>query len=336
MKEQFERSCDVLPENIWLSLYIAEGGVIKKIACIVLGAVRVIMRKIGVNIIPLYCRIGGNKIRSAEYDAVISFHEGLSPIVCYYPAKHRIAWIHCDYSRQIEMTGKNEQKEYARFDKIVCVSEYARKVFSDIYPSLAPKTLAIHNVMDINGIIRKAALSDNLDARFDNSVYTILSMGRLDPVKQFSLIPQIASQIKSLTTVPFRWFILGGSRGFDEEELKLKNAIAQFDVEKEVFLLGEKNNVYPYLAKSNLYVCTSQSESFPLAINEAKVLGIPIVSNAFSSITESIEDGVDGFITEIDKMPQIIVQMMTQPMALKKGSIDNTNSLFGFYNLIEN
>lgn len=31
MKEQFERSCDVLPENIWLSLYIAEGGVIKKL-----------------------------------------------------------------------------------------------------------------------------------------------------------------------------------------------------------------------------------------------------------------------------------------------------------------
>ena len=293
------------------------------------------MRKIGVNVIPLYCRIGGGKMHSAEYDAVISFHEGLSPIVCYYPAKRRIAWIHCDYSRQIRMTGKSEQKEYSRFDNIVCVSEYARKVFSSIYPSLTPKTLAIHNVMDVSGIVKKAAIEGGLDVRFDNSVYTMISMGRLDPVKQFSLIPQIASQIKMLTSISFRWYILGGSRGFDEEELKLNKAIIQYDVEKEVVLLGEKNNVYPYLAKSNLYVCTSQSESFPLSVNEAKVLGIPIVSNSFPSVVESIEDGVDGYITKIDKMPQVIVQMMNHPMVVKKSSFDNSKPLLDFYKLIE-
>ena len=91
-----------------------------------------------------------------------------------------------------------------------------------------------------------------------------------------------------------------------------------------VVLLGEKSNVYPYMAKADLYVSTSLSESFSLVINEAKALGIPIVSNNFGCASESIEDGVDGYIVPIESMADVIVRLMenkSQMQSLKANLI---------------
>ena len=335
MKQAFEQCCFVLPENVWLSLFLVESHSIKRFVGKAIGAVRRFMRMIGVNMTPIYNKIGGKQLGLEKYDAIISFHEGLNPIVSTYPAKKRIAWIHCDYSRQRQMTGKDEQKEYERFDKIVCVSGYARSVFCQIYPALNNKTTAIHNLLDVKGIKEKSLQVDDLDPRYNYSNYTILSMGRLDPVKQFAMIPSIAAQVKCLTNKPFKWYILGGSRGFNSEENNICNAIQQNGVEEDVILLGEKTNVYPYLAKANLYVCTSESESYPLAVNEAEVLGLPVISNDFPSASESIVDGRDGYISSIENMPKLIAEMLDHPMQIREYESKNSEILDSFYQLIE-
>ena len=335
MKQVFEQCCHVLPESVWLSLFMVESGVFSAFLCNVMGFMRMLLRKIGVNINPLYNRIGGQQLHIDKYDAVISFHEGLSSIVSTYPAKRRIAWIHCDYGRQREMVNKDEEKEYECFDRIVCVSEYAKNVFNKIYPSLAERTIAIHNIIDIENIKAQSLKSDDFDEKFDTSDYTIISMGRLDPVKQFALIPKIAAQIKQLTTSPFKWYILGGSRGFTHEEEKIRMAIQRYGVSQDIILLGEKSNVYPYLAKANMYVCTSKSESYPLAVNEAKVLGIPVVSNSFPSATESIVNGKDGYITEMDNMAKVIVDLMECPLQVERHNPPKLDVLEAFYHLIE-
>ena len=81
------------------------------------------------------------------------------------------------------------------------------------------------------------------------------------------------------------------------------------------------------MAKADLYVSTSLSESFPLVINEAKALGIPIVSNNFGSAAESIEDGVDGFVLPVGDVAFVervvsIVDGKVNPKVDEKSDID--------------
>ena len=76
------------------------------------------------------------------------------------------------------------------------------------------------------------------------------------------------------------------------------------------------------LAKADLYVSTSLSESFPLVINEAKALGIPVVSNDFGSAAESVENEVDGWITSIEgeKMSCLISELIDCKISLPKSA----------------
>jgi glycosyltransferase involved in cell wall biosynthesis len=161
----------------------------------------------------LYHRIGGKQIHSDEYDAVIGYDESMARLISYFPAKKRINWVHCDYKRFAQ--GRDETKYYDKIDTVVCVSTFVKGVFSEIYPRYAEKVFAIHNVINVEDIRKKA--QENIDdKRFTIDAYTIVSCGRLDPVKQFSLIPRLAAQLKEKKTKPFKWYIIGG--GNDNEQ----------------------------------------------------------------------------------------------------------------------
>lgn len=304
-------NCRVLPENMWLSLRYFGSNPLKKFFVCLLRVFRVGLSKIGISIVPFLCKIGGRQLKMDSYDVVISYVESINPIVCYYPAKKRIAWIHCDYSRHLALAKKrSEENVYTQFKHIICVSEFAKSVFCKFYPNLSSRVHAIHNVINEENIRCQAQKTSDLEPLFKTDRFTLVSVGRLDPVKQFDKIPYIAAEIKRLTAKPFYWYIIGGSRGFQTMENQIRNDVINQGVSDNVVLLGEKSNVYPYMVKADLYVSTSLSESFPLVINEAKALGIPIVSNNFGSASESIEDGVDGYIVPIESMADVIVNLI--------------------------
>ena len=65
-----------------------------------------------------------------------------------------------------------------------------------------------------------------------------------------------------------------------------------------VELIGFKKNPYPYIAKSDLFVCSSRSEGYSLVIAEALVLGVPVISTYCSGPNELLEDGKYGMLVK--------------------------------------
>lgn len=314
-------NCTILQENLWLSHTIYERPwYIKALSILMLG-IRKTLESIGVNLYAVYNTIGGRQIHSKDYDAVIGFDETLVNYVSKIPAKRRINWIHCDYRRYAN--GHDEKAYYDKIDAVVCVSEFVKGVFTEVYPQYAEKVHAIHNVINVEDILLKSKAEID-DQRFMTDDYTIVSCGRLDPVKQFSLIPEIAYKLKTVGVKPFKWYIIGG--GNEKEEKKIREKIEQFNMQDVVVMLGMKTNVYPYLSNSDLYVCTSSSESFPMVINEAKALSIPVVSNNFPSAVESVREGIDGLICAVDKMPEVIGRQMHIPLVIDKNSYQSENN----------
>lgn len=239
------------------------------------------------------------------YDTVISFTEHIVPgIVQHFKNENKIVWIHCDYGNAIKLDEEHILKKYR---KIVCVSKFTRDSFAKRYPSLDDRTIYIYNVCSTDSIKAKSEEEIN-DRLFDTSVFTIISIGRIAPVKRFHEVPAIARKLKNIGCA-FKWYIIGG--GSNKEINKINVAIQSNGVMDEVIMLGARSNPFPYLKRADLLVSTSESEACPMIFNEAKILGTPIVSADFGSSYEFIKQSVDGYITPIENMHNVIEKLIT-------------------------
>lgn len=329
-------NCRILPENVWLSHRIYEGYFIRKICCLVLYFLRGFFQQFGIDLFRIYNHIGGKQIKSEKYDAVIGFDETLARFVSYMPAKKRIVWIHSEYRRY--SNGRNETKYYDRIDNVVCVSNFAKDAFLDVLPQYESKIVVIRNAINIKDIVAKSKqVTPDVERLFPGSgikPFTMISIGRLDPVKQFERIPAIAAEVKGRlgNRIRFQWLIIGG--GEESKKLMIKEEIQKYQVMDEVLLLGEQANPYPYLAQSDLYVCTSLSETFSYTIHEGLVLKVPFLCNNFKGADDSVHVGNEGSVLPIDEMPAKIVELINNPLHIGDCRISNEELLESFYNMI--
>jgi glycosyltransferase involved in cell wall biosynthesis len=163
--------------------------------------------------------------------------------------------------------------------------------------------------------IRKLAQSKDLDDAFDHSGFTIVSVGRLDPVKQFEQIPGIVAKVlKEIPDARLKWYIIGGGNELVKKEIQKK--VAENNLQNYVVILPFKNNVYPYIAASDLFVHTSSSETFSLVVNEAKAVCKPVLVNNYGSADEFVNDGKDGWIVPNNEMHQKIIELLNHPEKL--------------------
>lgn len=331
-------NCTILPENVWLSHRVYNGNVIQKIVCKVLYMLRGVMQTLGVDMFKVYNCIGGKQIGSDKYDAVIGFDETLPRFVSYIPAKKRITWLHCDYRRHAQRM--DETKYYDKIDNIVCVSKFAKDTLLEVLPQYESKAVVIRNAINIEDIINKSKeVSDQeflklRKQKWETGIFTLISIGRLDPVKQFEKIPAIAAEVKKLLAgrCNFQWLIIGGGNDVVRDEIE--SEISKHDVAAEVKLLGMRSNPYPYLSLSDLYVCTSSSETFSYTIHEGLALKVPFLCNTFPSASESVHVGHEGYILPITEMPSKIVELMYNPLNIRECTISNSQLLSDFKNLI--
>ena len=263
---------------------------------------------LGINLEPFLFKRAVKRIeRTKHFDTVVAFIEGtVTRFGTYFSAPNKVAWIHCDYNHYLPK-GKTEEKYYSQYNSIVTVSKYTSKVFAGRYPVLQDRVYTVYNLFDAERVKRLSSEQVD-DKRFITDKFTIISVGRVHPVKRFSSIPQIASQMKD-KGYEFRWYIVGPD--YDETETwSLKENINRYGVADQVCWLGGKSNPYPYFKNANLYVCTSLSEACPMVFNEARCVGIPVVSTDFPSAFEFITHEKDGLITRLDEIEGALCQLM--------------------------
>lgn len=244
------------------------------------------------------------------FDTVVACQElQATAFVQHFQCKNKVAWIRCDYGRLASgLKSKRQEKDmYERFDSIVCVSEITSQHFVEIFPEFSNKTFAINNPQS-EVYIKTNSKENDYDNRFAKNGCTLLSIGRIDPIKRFALIPQIACELMQKGLM-FRWFLVGDGNPAERE--KILSEIKKYNVENQVVWLGLKTNPHYYIAQSDVLVCLSSSEACPRVINEAKVLNIPVVSADFDTAKEYIDSETNGLICTIDSMADGIYRLFT-------------------------
>lgn len=243
-----------------------------------------------------------------SYDVVVAYQEGTATqFVSYFKKCKKIAWNHSPYVRFTTVKSKRTAISlYNEFDHVVCVSRCFAKLFCEALPSLANKVLTIYNAIDndMTTLMGQTPLKENV---FDISCFSIVSIGRFCPQKQFECIPDIAKELICLHgETCFKWYIIASG---DECREKTEEKIKSYHLEDRVILLGARDNPYPYIKQSDLVVCTSESESFSYVIAEAKVLHTPVLSNDFPVAYEVVDEQM-GWIANIKDMPLVLARII--------------------------
>lgn len=130
----------------------------------------------------------------------------------------------------------------------------------------------------------------------------------------------------------FELYIAGD--GFLKKDLE-KQA-ESLDIIKKVHFLGHINNVDEFLRKIDIFVFTSLSEGFPLAVQEAMAAGKPIVSTSAGGIKELIGDKKNGLLFRCGdnlKAVSCIKYLLENPAYATKLSVNARKSIKERYNL---
>lgn len=295
--ERAERVANVLPEEKIISSIMCSKEQLKGKG---LGSLFIRMAFVFCHIIfgnektyEWFYRASAKKL-SGKYDTVIAYQESLSTeYVQYVDCKKRIAWVHNDYQRfAIGKTVEQEQEIYDNFSDIVCVSQASKDSMLENLNLSAEHVHLIYNTISKNFIISQSMKSVETLKR---KQYTFISMGRFVPQKGFDRAVDVAFRLKN-EGVAFIWYIIGAGTDFEI----IKKDIEEKQLENYLILLGLKPNPFPYIKQADCFVMTSRYEAQPMVLNEALTLGIPVISTRFSSVTEVVDDGVNGFINEND------------------------------------
>ena len=292
----------------------------KTFVCYIVKIFRKFTSMFGLNFASWVYRASSSKQYLKGFDIVVGFQEGVATyFVSYLVCNRKISWVHCNL-RYSNYSHKDNIKAYQKYDDIVFVSNTTKSVFVELYPLLKDKTQTIYNIIDYENISKQSQEPLIDKCQFDR--FTIVSVGRLAPIKRFHLIPSMVKELKARGK-NVQWLILGEG----SERQKIQDEIVKNNVENDVLMLGYISNPAPYLKSSDLYVCTSQSEACPMVFLESYLLGTYVLSTDFSSAFEII-DSITGRISTQEDLVQSIVEIMENPVkVIPNIELQNNNKL---------
>lgn len=131
---------------------------------------------------------------------------------------------------------------------------------------------------------------------YDLDSKTIISVGHNRPIKNFTIIPDIAKIVFSKHP-DWCWKIYGTPIK-DEDEMLLRK-ISEFGLEDKIFLCGWRDSMEKEYQNAAMYVMTSLQEGLPMVLLEAKANKLPLISfDIETGPDEIIQDGINGFLIE--------------------------------------
>ena len=208
---------------------------------------------------------------------------------------HRISHSHNTSNGKSGIIAKLYEKfaiylnEILSTKKIACGKEAAEYLFNT-----SKNVWLLNNAIDLK-LYNEISLSNKnywKTIKSDIQNLKIIQVGRLNEVKNHTFSLEIAKRLKE-QDIEFTFFIVG--QGPLEDLIRRK--VQDYDLDKNVFLLGVREDVPNLMAGADLMLMPSLHEGFPVVLVEAQAIGLKSLIS--TNISTEVELGV-GLVEFLD------------------------------------
>lgn len=241
-------------------------------------------------------------IREGKVD-LLHVHYALPHAICAFlanemlPPERRVPTLTTLHGTDITLVGSSASFQPAvklgldKSDGLTCVSQWLSDRTCK-YFDICDRLNVIHNFIDAD-FFRPDRAAD-LEATWRRPGEALLiHVSNLRPVKRAADVIRVLAEINR--SRPARLLLVGD--GPDREPcLRLAGELGVAD---RVEYLGEREDVAPLLASSDLFLFPSDGESFGLAAAEAMACGAPVIGARAGGLPELVLDGETGALLPV-------------------------------------
>lgn len=255
-----------------------------------------------------------------DYDIVVSYLEGSCTRIiaaCPYDRVKKVAWVHIEQTENgfaYAYKSKNEAiGSYKKFDNIVCVSESVKQNFIEL--SGIDKNVEVLFNTNESEKIKKLSKQQIKNEKFRNdNELKFCGVAKVLPNKGFMRLAKVHNKLIK-EGYKHHIYILG----IGEERQKIEAFLCENGLEDSFIFLGFDENPYKYVARSDMFVCSSFAEGFSTAATEALIVGTPVLTtlcagmeemlgknNEYGIIVENSEEGLYKGLKDVLQNPNKI------------------------------
>lgn len=181
-------------------------------------------------------------------------------------------------------------------DKIICVSEYDRRLALEQKIAQADNLFTVHNGLP--------DIEDPLPSPKHDGIVNIIMVARFSEQKDQDLLIRAAAKLQDCC---FRLQLVGDGPRLEE----CKALVRQLRLEDKVVFTGGRDDVPVLLAAGDIFVLTSFWEGFPRSILEAMRARLPVVASRVGGVDEAVIDEETGFLIPRGAEEQLVHRLRT-------------------------
>ncbi|MBI1809519.1 MAG: N-acetyl-alpha-D-glucosaminyl L-malate synthase BshA [Gemmatimonadetes bacterium] len=179
-----------------------------------------------------------------------------------------------------------------RSDHVTAVSQYLKDETIRTFGCGSQNVQVIHNFID-PAVYDRAAHPPTLREQIGAGRKILMHISNFRSVKRVRDIVRIFDRVRQELPSVLVMVGDGPDRVAAEEEAR------ELGIEHDVHFLGRIHAVAPLLASADLFVLTTDRESFGLSALEALACGTPVIAYEAGGVVEVVKDGVTGALRPV-------------------------------------
>lgn len=213
-----------------------------------------------------------------------------------------IQMVHADYEQKNLIDF--EYHKWHKTTEHVGVSEQVCKSFKKLFPN--EKITRIYNILDFK--------------QETKPFLKLISATRLSKEKGYERMIKLANALKD-ANIRFRWTIFTDLNLYNQKPIDMD----------EIVYMSPKSDIFDYIVEADYGVQLSDTEGYSYFINECLQYGTPVICTNFPSAKESVENGVSGYILNMDlsnlDIDKIVNNVPTKFKYIEKGKLSDWTKL---------
>lgn len=207
-----------------------------------------------------------------KFDIVIDFDMSLGKYLDVIPLP-KIGWVHYNLSSKKGKKKVRLSERLKKYDKIVNICDEMLQEMIQIFDVPKDRLYRLYNPFDID-IVKKnmEAEVESEDEKFLKNEYMV-AVSRLAKGKEREDLIDIYYNLKN-KGIKDKLYIIGDGPQKSELEEKIK----ELNLEKDVLLLGQKKNPFPWMKNAKLFLHTSYGEGLPTVFLESMICGTAVIA----------------------------------------------------------